>query len=118
MPDRCQDGVFDGDQGLEFADASGQAPDVDLGAEVITIRQAKFGRTRLVPLHTSTAEALRAYAVCRDGLHPPAQSGTFFVSDSGAALSQSSVHQIFTQLITGLGLRSDDVRPRMHDLRH
>jgi integrase/recombinase XerD len=43
--------------------------------------------------------------------------GTFFVSDSGAALSQSSVHQIFTQLITGLGLRSDDVRPRMHDLR-
>src|SRR5450759_3004199 len=26
MPDRCQDGVFDGDEGLEFADASGQAP--------------------------------------------------------------------------------------------
>jgi hypothetical protein len=25
MPGRCQDGVFDGDQGLEFADASGQA---------------------------------------------------------------------------------------------
>src|ERR1019366_1438651 len=26
MPGRCQDGVFDGDQRLEFADASGQAP--------------------------------------------------------------------------------------------
>src|SRR5665647_3728187 len=26
MPGRCQDGVFDGDEGLEFADASGQAP--------------------------------------------------------------------------------------------
>src|ERR1035437_5208083 len=26
MPGRCQDGVFDGDQGLEFTDASGQAP--------------------------------------------------------------------------------------------
>src|SRR5674476_1070324 len=26
MPGRCQDGVFDGDQGLEFADAAGQAP--------------------------------------------------------------------------------------------
>src|SRR5665811_519229 len=26
MPDRRQDGVLDGDQGLEFADASGQAP--------------------------------------------------------------------------------------------
>src|SRR5450759_71839 len=26
MPGRCQDGALDGDQGLEFADASGQAP--------------------------------------------------------------------------------------------
>src|ERR1035437_7851386 len=26
MPGRCEDGVLDGDQGLEFADASGQAP--------------------------------------------------------------------------------------------
>src|SRR5680860_1268732 len=26
MPDRRQDGVFDGDQGLEFAYAAGQAP--------------------------------------------------------------------------------------------
>ena len=92
--------------------------DVDLGAEVITIRQGKFGRTRLVPLHPSTAAALRSYASCRDGLNPPAQSGTFFVSDSGAALSQSSVHRIFTQLTTGLGLRTDDVHPRMHDLHH
>jgi integrase len=37
-----------------------QRNDVDLGAGVVTIRQAKFDRSRLVPLHPSATEALRA----------------------------------------------------------
>ena len=43
---------------------------------VITIRHAKFDRTRLVPLHATTTAALHAYATERDRLCPtPRSSG-------------------------------------------
>lgn len=35
--------------------------DVDLRASVMTIRQSKFGKTRLVPLHPSAVQALERY---------------------------------------------------------
>lgn len=52
-----------------------QREDVDLDAGVITIRQAKFDRSRLVPLHPSTTEALRRYATERARLCPRPRSG-------------------------------------------
>jgi len=39
-----------------------QREDVDLGTGVVTIREAKFNRSRLVPLHPTTTDALRRYA--------------------------------------------------------
>jgi integrase len=35
-----------------------EQPDVDLGEGILTIRQTKFGKTRLVPLHTSTRDVM------------------------------------------------------------
>src|SRR6266480_6166176 len=43
-----------------------EQPDVDLGEGILTIRQAKFGKTRLVPLHTSTRDVTADYARRRD----------------------------------------------------
>jgi len=38
--------------------------DVDLSNGVLSIREAKFDRERLVPLHPSTTDRLRCYAAC------------------------------------------------------
>lgn len=92
--------------------------DVDLGGGVLRIRDAKFDRERLVPLHPSTTQRLRAYAVQRDDAKLAKTSTAFFVSGTGAALTYSTVHNSFVELTTGLGLRTAQVQPRMHDLRH
>jgi len=44
--------------------------DVDLKQGVLTVHQAKFGKSRLVPLHPSTTEKLTEYARFRDRLCP------------------------------------------------
>jgi integrase len=92
--------------------------DVDLQAGVITIRDAKFGRSRLVPLHPSTIEALATYADRRDRLSSRPNSASFFVSTVGTVLSYSPLRKTFIQLTTQAGLRTATVRPRIHDLRH
>ena len=92
--------------------------DVDLKEGVITVREAKCARARLVPLHPSAAEALRAYAARRDLLRPVAVSPAFFLSAAGAAPSYGSVCEAFVRLTSALGLRAATPRPRMHDLRH
>lgn len=68
-----------------------QRDDVDLEAGVITIHEAKFGRSRLVPLHATVTEALRGYAAERDRLCSSPRSGAFFLSSTGTALDRSGV---------------------------
>lgn len=92
--------------------------DVDFVVGVLRIRDAKFDRERLVPLHQSTTARLRAYAACRDEARLAKTSTAFFVSSTGAALTYSGVLKSFVELTTALGLRTASVQPRMHDLRH
>jgi integrase len=105
--------------GLRLGEALGLSRDgADLGEGVLTIREAKFGHTRLVPLHQTVTDALARYAQCRDRLCPQPRSTTFFVSSVGTALRDHAVHRTFNQLTTALGLRTATTRPRIHDLRH
>jgi integrase/recombinase XerD len=92
--------------------------DVDLNDGVLTIREAKLGRVRLVPLHSTSSEALRRYAVDRDRLCPRLRSTTFFLSSVGTTLDYSCVWRTFAQLTTTIGVRSASTQPRIHDLRH
>jgi len=92
--------------------------DVDLNSGVITIRHAKFDRTRLVPLHETTTTALSHYAATRDRLCPRPRADVFFCSSIGTALDRSGVDKTFREITTTLGLRTAMVRPRVHDLRH
>jgi integrase/recombinase XerD len=92
--------------------------DVDLATGVLTIREAKFGRSRLVPLHPSVTKKLGSYVVCRDQLCPTPKSPRFFVSSEGRALTPDSVRTVFIRLTTELGLRTVASKPRLHDLRH
>ncbi len=92
--------------------------DIDLTAGVITIGDAKFGRSRLVPLHPTTTAALRSYAARRDALCPKPKPASFFVSSTGTSLSYSGVRETFVELTTTIGLRTATVQPRIHGLRH
>jgi integrase/recombinase XerD len=105
--------------GMRLGEAIGlDRDDVDLGAGVITIREAKSGRSRLVPLHPTTTEALTRYAAERDRLCPRPRSRAFFLSSAGTALERSGVGKTLRTITTSIGIRTATVRPRAHDLRH
>ena len=94
--------------------------DVELTQGSLTIRQSKFGKTRWIPLHSSTQDALQQYARVRDQLWPRPPTWRFFLSERGTPLTGWSVQQTFVQLSRRIGLRgaTDRFGPRLHDLRH
>jgi integrase len=94
--------------------------DLDLADGVLTVRQAKFGKTRLVPLHPTTVTALRGYLRLRDRLHPHLRTAAVFISPAGTRLLYCNVHATWKLLVARAGLkpRSAACRPRIHDLRH
>jgi len=94
--------------------------DVALTQGSLTIRQSKFGKTRWIPLHPSTQDALQPYARFRDQLWPRPPTLRFFLSERGTPLTVWSVQQTFVHLSRRIGLRgaTDRFGPRLHDLRH
>ena len=105
--------------GMRIGEAVGlERDDVAFDTGVITIRHAKFDRSRLVPLHPSTTAALRAYATERDRLCPARGSTAFFVSGAGTPLNRSAVAETLRRITTAMGLRTDTVHPTAHQLRH
>jgi integrase/recombinase XerD len=105
--------------GMRLGEAVGlDRDDVDLSAGVITVRQAKFDRSRLVPLHPSTTAALSSYAAQRDRLCPCPAATAFFLSGAGTRLERSGVEKVLRRVTTAMGIRTASVRPRAHDLRH
>ena len=94
--------------------------DADLAAGIITVRKAKFGKSRQVPLHPGTMTALEAYARIRDENIPRPGTPAFFVSLTGTRLIYKNVHFTYHRLTGAAGLRprSARCRPRIHDLRH
>jgi integrase len=94
--------------------------DVDWDEGLLTIRDSKFGKSREVPLHPSTLDALNAYAQRRDELCPRPKAASFFVSAAGTRLVYNSVWRTFSRLtrLAGLQARSQRCRPRLHDTRH
>jgi integrase/recombinase XerD len=105
--------------GMRVGEATGlDRDDVDLQTGVITIRDAKFDRTRLVPLHETTSAALRGYATERDRLCPAPRSVAFFLSSAGTRLNRSDIAKTLRRITTTMGLRNDRLRPTAHQLRH
>ena len=108
--------------GLRLSEARNlELQDVDLRASVLTIRGAKFGKTRLVPLHASTCKVLRSYIARRErhwAGHPV--SSYLFVSSAGNRLDLGDIHRTFYALSRKIGLRGPEDRrgPRLHDMRH
>ncbi len=94
--------------------------DVDLDDGLVTIRNTKFGKSRQLPLHPTTTQALAAYASRRDERRPTPKSPSFFTSAIGTRVLRDNVCTVFPRLVREAGLGSVSGRrpPRLHDLRH
>jgi integrase len=92
--------------------------DADLGTGVLTIKETKFRKSRLVPVHSSTLQALKRYSKFCRSCHPGARSNMFFPAEKGTALNYRGVLYIFMKLSRKLGWRDADKKPRIHDFRH
>lgn len=106
--------------GLRVGEAI-RADSSDLSGDVLTVADTKFGKTRLVPLHPSTVEALAAYRhTVAHELRRPLRTSALFVSTAGTRLHYKNVHCLFHRLIgeSGITAQSSRCRPRIHDLRH
>lgn len=107
--------------GLRIAEALHlELCDVDLEQGVLTIRAAKHGRSRLVPIHPSTVTVLTEYLRCREQLRGAKRSRFVFISNTGGRLDGGTVHRTFYALSRQVGLRAPGAShgPRLHDLRH
>jgi integrase len=94
--------------------------DVDLIRGILTIRDTKFTKSRLLPLHPSTCEALIKYTKFRDEIAPITASQSFFISEKGSRLTHYSVRYTFVKISHEIGLRKPGEHhgPRLHDIRH
>jgi len=97
-----------------------ECKDVDLDQNVLTLRQTKGNKSRLVPLHHSTGQVLRRYARFRDRILPQLSSATFFVSEQGMRVTPNMVYCRYYPIARLLGLRGPAAsgNARIHDLRH
>jgi integrase len=88
----------------------------DVTGDGLLIRETKFRKTRLAPLHDTAAAGLERYLARRQ---PRSHDNPVFVDERGLALRYIAVKETFDRLICRAGVQSRTVRrPRLHDLRH
>lgn len=94
--------------------------DIDWADSVVTVNNSKFGRSRLVPVHHTTLNALRSYIDLRERLCPHPSAPSVFVSTRAARLAHSTINSTFHQILdqADLDRAASGCRPRVHDLRH
>ena len=89
----------------------------EVTADGLLVRNTKFHKSRLVPLHETTAAALTRYLEQRKAID--GGDNHVFISTTGSALTYSMVNGTFHFLIASINLGSRlDQHPRIHGLRH
>jgi integrase/recombinase XerD len=90
----------------------------DITADGLLIRETKFRKTRLVPLHATAAAGLRRYLMSRRKV--AAGDDHVFIGEHGRSLPYQTVHSTFVKLLKATDLWSvpNRHRPHLHDLRH
>jgi len=105
--------------GLRICEALGLTlNDVDLDEGILAIHSTKFGKSRLVPLHTTTVEVLTDYRERRERFLAGRQVPHWFVNSRGGRLGYDGVLRAFHRLTAALPSQAGRARPRLHDLRH
>jgi integrase/recombinase XerD len=108
--------------GMRISEAlSLRLTNVDLTAGVLTIRESKFYKTRLVPMSPDLTGIVREYVARRAKEHPTQLDGALFLTRAGVPVARHTAENVFGRLRVRAGvLRHDGGRyqPRLHDLRH
>ncbi len=96
--------------------------DVDLSNAVLTVRDSKFFKSRLVPLGPKLNQTIAEYASWSD-LSGYSQDGTspFFVGRTGKRVNINTLETAFQQIRVHASVRREGgarCQPRLHDLRH
>jgi len=89
----------------------------DITGDGLLIRETKFRKTRLVPLHGTAVAGLKRYLQQRQ---PGSNVDPVFIGTHGLPLRYIAVKETFDRLVIAAGIRPDPGgrRPRLHDLRH
>jgi integrase len=91
--------------------------DVDLNQGILTVREGKFGKDRLVPPAVPLVQRLQRYA---QTMGPRSANAYFFPSPSGGPWSLEAVYRLYRELLLRCGIAhaGRSKGPRVHDLRH
>jgi site-specific recombinase XerD len=96
--------------------------DYDSAVALVTIRDTKFHKTRLVPLGADLNQALTTYVANRDRTETSvSERSPLFPARNGVRLTDYTVRKSFQRLRTTAGVQRRDgarYQPRLHDLRH
>lgn len=96
--------------------------DVDLHSRVLSVRDTKFFKYRLVPLGPRLNAELVVFRKRRNALPmPQLEDSAFFASSTGRAVPYQHVITLFQRVRMAAGLKRDEgstYPPRLHDLRH
>jgi site-specific recombinase XerD len=86
----------------------------------LQVLETKYRKSRLVPLHPTTAMQLRRYVEKRRQLRYDVRSDHFFISEKGNPLDQVALWRTFKRITQRLGMHPTDGsrRPSLHSLRH
>ena len=107
--------------GMRVREAIGlDRDDFDSVIGLLTIRNAKFGKSRELPLHPSTVAALVDYLRRDDRPKNSSNTPALLITTVGTRFHYMGVQPVFRQIVDVAGLkpRSASCRPRLHDLRH
>ena len=88
----------------------------DVTPDGLLIRETKFRKTRLTPLHDTTVVGLKRYLARRQAL---SEAAPVFADARGLPLRYIAVKETFDRLVVRAGVApASRRRPRLHDLRH
>lgn len=106
--------------GLRLSEATNLTrADVDLNTSILTIRNTKFGKTRLVPVGPQLSRLLVQYDRSRPQGRPA--DAPFFATTAGDRVKPNTLGINFRILCDRAGIRRTGgarQQPRIHDLRH
>lgn len=94
--------------------------DVDLEQGFLVIRNAKFGKSRNLPISKSLLEYLRTYRITNASHIGVDAENWFFPNGKGECYSQRTFYDKFRQILwqAGISHQGKGKGPRVHDLRH
>jgi len=90
--------------------------DVDFKEGALFIRDTKFGKERIVPMTETLTERCRLYI---GKVHKYKSCNTFlFPSPFGGRYKESTIYNLFREILRRAGISHCGKGPRLHDIRH